>query len=82
MRKQRHLDELWSQVVGLRAANRQLLDKLNCVMREHDEVLRENAMLKEEQSDLQKKIENLQGPEELNKTNIAAEPKGRQPLLH
>ncbi|XP_019098741.1 PREDICTED: basic leucine zipper 43-like, partial [Camelina sativa] len=29
MRKQRHLDELWSQVMWLRIENHQLLDKLN-----------------------------------------------------
>ena len=77
MRKQRHLGELCSQVVGLRTANRQLLDELNRVMRDRNEVLHENATLKEVKSDLQKKLENLRASEELGRTNIAAEPKDK-----
>lgn len=36
MRKQKHLDELWSQVVWLRSENHQLLDKLNDFSERHD----------------------------------------------
>ncbi|KAK6128773.1 hypothetical protein DH2020_037479 [Rehmannia glutinosa] len=48
MRKQKHLDELWSQVVWLRNENHQLIDKLNHVSESHDRALQENAQLKEE----------------------------------
>ncbi|KAJ6814279.1 basic leucine zipper 8-like [Iris pallida] len=61
MRKQRQLDELWSQVLRLRTANRQLLDDLNRVMRDRDGVLHENAELKEEAADLQRRLEKLGG---------------------
>ncbi|KAL5974425.1 hypothetical protein ACLOJK_031090 [Asimina triloba] len=60
MRKQRHLDELWSQVVRLRAENRQLLDKLNHVSECHDRVLHENERLREEASGLRRTLQDLQ----------------------
>lgn len=60
MRKQRHLDELWSQVVWLRNENHQLLDKLNHVTESHDRVLQENAQLKEETSELRQMISEMQ----------------------
>ncbi|CAN8293738.1 unnamed protein product [Cochlearia groenlandica] len=52
MRKQRHLDELWSQVIRLRTDNHCLIDKLNRVSQSHELVLKENAKLKEETFDL------------------------------
>ena len=48
MRKQRHLDELLSQVAWLRSENHQLLDKLNQVSDNNDLVIQENSSLKEE----------------------------------
>lgn len=60
MRKQKHLDELWSQVVWLRTENHQLIDKLNDVTERHDQALEENAQLKEETSELRKMITDMQ----------------------
>ncbi|XVF81850.1 hypothetical protein PTKIN_Ptkin15bG0188700 [Pterospermum kingtungense] len=60
MRKQRHLDELWSQVVWLRNENHQLVDKLNHVSESHDKVLQENAQLKEETSELRQMLSVMQ----------------------
>ena len=60
MRKQKHLDELWSQVVWLRNENRQLLDKLSHVSECHDRVTQENAQLKEETSELRQMLTDMQ----------------------
>ncbi|KAJ1404928.1 Basic-leucine zipper domain [Sesbania bispinosa] len=60
MRKQKHLDELWSQVLRLRTENHNLIDKLNHVSESHDKVLQENARLKEEASDLRQMLADLQ----------------------
>ncbi|KAL3813517.1 hypothetical protein ACJIZ3_014785 [Penstemon smallii] len=60
MRKQKHLDELWSQVVWLRNENHQLIDKLNHVSESHDRVLQENAQLKEETSELRQMLTDMQ----------------------
>ncbi|ESQ32535.1 hypothetical protein EUTSA_v10005423mg [Eutrema salsugineum] len=60
MRKQRHLDELWSQVMWLRIENHQLLDKLNNLSESHEKVLQENAQLKEETSELKQVISDMQ----------------------
>lgn len=60
MRKQKHLDELWSQVVRLRSENHNLMDRLNHVTESHDRILQENARLKEESSDLHQMLTNLQ----------------------
>ncbi|KDP31428.1 hypothetical protein JCGZ_11804 [Jatropha curcas] len=60
MRKQKHLDELWSQVVRLRTENHNLMDKLNHVSECHDRVLQENARLKEEASDLRQMLTEMQ----------------------
>lgn len=60
MRKQRHLDELWSQVMWLRIENHQLLDKLNNLSESHDKILQENAQLKEETSELKQVISDMQ----------------------
>ncbi|XP_028761865.1 basic leucine zipper 43-like [Neltuma alba] len=59
MRKQKHLDELWSQVVRLRNENYNLIDKLNHVSESHDRVVQENARLKEEASDLRQLLADL-----------------------
>lgn len=60
MRKQRQLDELWSQVVHLRTENHSLIDKLNHMSECHDKVLEENTRLKEETSDLRQMLTDLQ----------------------
>ncbi|XAR51598.1 hypothetical protein NMG60_11006269 [Bertholletia excelsa] len=60
MRKQKHLDELWSQVIWLRNENHQLVNKLNHVSESHDRVLQENAHLKEEASELRRMITDMQ----------------------
>lgn len=60
MRKQKHLDELWSQVVRLRTENHNLIDKLNHVSDCHDKAVQENARLKEEVSDLRRMLTDLQ----------------------
>ncbi|KAE8685460.1 hypothetical protein F3Y22_tig00111098pilonHSYRG00195 [Hibiscus syriacus] len=59
MRKQRHLDELWAQVVWLRNENHQLLDKLNHVSESHEKALQENTQLKEEASELRQMISDM-----------------------
>ncbi|CAH8387669.1 unnamed protein product [Eruca vesicaria subsp. sativa] len=56
MRKQRHLDELWSQVIRLRNENNCLIDKLNSVSETQDRVLKENSKLKEEASELRRLV--------------------------
>ncbi|KAL6499187.1 hypothetical protein OROHE_026215 [Orobanche hederae] len=60
MRKQKHLDELWSQVVWLRNENHQLIDKLNNVSESHDRAVQENAQLKEEVSGLRQMMSDMQ----------------------
>ncbi|XLT57387.1 hypothetical protein HN873_049991 [Arachis hypogaea] len=60
MRKQKHLDELWSQVVWLRNENHQLLDKLNNVSESHDKVVQENVQLREEASELRQMLCDMQ----------------------
>lgn len=60
MRKQRHLDELWSQVVWLRNENHQLIDKLNHASEDQDRVVQENIQLKKETSELRQMITNMQ----------------------
>ncbi|XP_057765633.1 basic leucine zipper 43 [Salvia miltiorrhiza] len=60
MRKQRHLDELWSQVLRLRTENHSLIEKLNHVSESHDRVVQENAKLKEEASDLRQMLTDIQ----------------------
>ncbi|KAG2301618.1 hypothetical protein Bca52824_030269 [Brassica carinata] len=56
MRKQRHLDELWSHVIRLRNENNCLIDKLNRVSETQDSVLKENSKLKEEASELRQLV--------------------------
>lgn len=59
LRKKKHMDELWSQVLRLRNENHELVDKLNHVFESHDKVLQENARLKKEASDLHQLIAGL-----------------------
>ncbi|CAF2143979.1 hypothetical protein BRARA_B03404 [Brassica rapa] len=59
MRKQRHLDELWSQVMWFRVENYQLLDKLNNLSESHEKVLQENVQLKGETSELKQVISDM-----------------------
>ncbi|XP_010420260.1 PREDICTED: basic leucine zipper 43-like [Camelina sativa] len=59
MRKQRHLDELLSQVAWLRSKNHQLLEKLNQVSDSNDHVIQENLNLKEENSELRQGITSM-----------------------
>ncbi|XP_071730994.1 basic leucine zipper 43-like [Rutidosis leptorrhynchoides] len=60
MRKQKHLDELRSQVTWLRNENHQLIDKLNNFLETHDCAVRENAQLKEEVSGLRQMVADMQ----------------------
>ncbi|XP_061344287.1 basic leucine zipper 43-like [Gastrolobium bilobum] len=60
MRKQKHLDEMWSQVVWLRNENHQLIDKLNNLSESHDKVLQENVQLREEALELRQMICDMQ----------------------
>ncbi|CDY16099.1 BnaC08g40240D [Brassica napus] len=64
MRKQRHLDELWSQVIRLRTDNHCLIDKLNNVSESHELALKENAKLKEETSDLRQLLSEIKSNNE------------------
>ncbi|XP_074586841.1 basic leucine zipper 4-like [Curcuma longa] len=59
IRKQKHLSELYSQVIRLRSANHQLLNELNHVMRECDQIIQENSHLKNEETTLQMKLKSL-----------------------
>ncbi|CAN1853001.1 Basic leucine zipper 43 [Linum perenne] len=74
MRKQKHLDELWSQVVRLRNENHSLLDKLNHVSESHDRVLEENARLKEEATGLRQQLLADSPAVGLESTRILASP--------
>lgn len=60
MRKQRHLDELWNQVLRLRNDNHGLVERLNEMAESHERVVRENAKLKEEAADLHRKLVDAQ----------------------
>lgn len=59
MRKQRHLDELWSQVMRLRNEKHSLINKLNHMSENYDRAQQENARLKEETSDLRQMLTDL-----------------------
>ncbi|KAI4375257.1 hypothetical protein MLD38_013149 [Melastoma candidum] len=59
MRKQRHLDELWSQVVWLRDENRRLLDGLNHASETNGRFAEENARLTEEASELRQMVTDM-----------------------
>ncbi|KAL3629502.1 Basic leucine zipper 43 [Castilleja foliolosa] len=59
MRKQRHLDVLWSQVVWLRDENHRLMEKMNQVSESHDRVVQEHAQLKEVNLELRRVISDM-----------------------
>lgn len=59
MRKQRHLDELWSQVLRLRGENQSLVKRLNEAMESHETAVRENARLREEVFDLRQLLRDV-----------------------
>ncbi|KAF8039170.1 hypothetical protein BT93_B1657 [Corymbia citriodora subsp. variegata] len=59
MRKQRHLDELWSQVLRLRGENQSLVERLNEATERHERAVRENASLREEVSDLRQLLRDV-----------------------
>ncbi|XP_051145916.1 bZIP transcription factor 53-like [Andrographis paniculata] len=60
MRKQRHLDELWSMVLRLRTENHNLLNKVNDLSASHDRVVQENSKLRAEALDLHQMLRDLQ----------------------
>ncbi|XP_022994074.1 basic leucine zipper 43-like [Cucurbita maxima] len=60
MRKQKHLDELWSLVVRLRTENHSLMKKLNQLTEFQQQLLQENVKLKEEASDFRRMIADIQ----------------------
>ncbi|KAL3636525.1 hypothetical protein CASFOL_018824 [Castilleja foliolosa] len=60
MRKQKQLDELWSQVVWLRNENRMMMDKLNHVSESHHRAVQENTKLKEDVLELRRMLSDMQ----------------------
>ncbi|RLN09938.1 basic leucine zipper 43-like [Panicum miliaceum] len=60
VRKQRRLDDLSSQVAELLDTNQRLLIELNHVIGRHSRVVRENAKLREEAADLQKRLNEME----------------------
>ncbi|KAL3501569.1 hypothetical protein ACH5RR_036018 [Cinchona calisaya] len=59
MRKQRHLDELRSQVFRMMTENHNLVDKYNYVAESLERVVQENVRLKEEALDLRQMLSDL-----------------------
>lgn len=59
MRKQNHLRELRTQVISLRSTNFQLLNELNRLMGDYDQLVHENDHLAIEETELQKRLENV-----------------------
>ncbi|KAL6994091.1 hypothetical protein U1Q18_012195, partial [Sarracenia purpurea var. burkii] len=69
MRKQKHLSELWLQVIRLRDENHQLADELSRVSESHEKDLQENARLKEAVSELRHMVADMRlinSPDRLN----------------
>ncbi|XP_038874661.1 basic leucine zipper 43-like [Benincasa hispida] len=60
MRKQKHLDELWSLVIRLRTENHSLMEKLNQLTDSEQQLLQENVKLKEEVLDFRQMITDIQ----------------------
>ncbi|CAL5038048.1 unnamed protein product [Urochloa decumbens] len=61
VRKQRQISQLREQAAHLRGDNRDLLDRLNRVIRDCDSVMRENARLGGERDSLQRRLQELAG---------------------
>ncbi|KAI3423452.1 uncharacterized protein J3R85_010946 [Psidium guajava] len=59
MRKQRHLDELWSQVLRLRGENQSLVERLSEATERHETAVREIVRLREEVSDLRQLLRDV-----------------------
>ena len=60
MRKQRRLDDLSSQVAELLDTNQRLLIELNHMIARHARIVRENAKLREEAADFQKRLNEME----------------------
>ena len=60
VRKQRRLDDLSSQVAELLDTNQRLLIELNHMIARHARIVRENAKLREEAADLQKRLNEME----------------------
>ncbi|GJN00049.1 hypothetical protein PR202_ga17201 [Eleusine coracana subsp. coracana] len=61
VRKQRQLGQLRALVSHLCGENRDLLDRLNRVIRDWDRVMRENARLRDERAELRRRLNELAG---------------------
>ncbi|CAN6447931.1 unnamed protein product [Victoria cruziana] len=89
MRKQRLLDELWSQVVHLRSENRELIEKLNSLSDQHEQIMRENHSLRKEARLLQENLRGLQTDpdaavqdgEKVPCNKFQEEPTNQQPVI-
>ncbi|KAK4753539.1 hypothetical protein SAY87_001643 [Trapa incisa] len=74
MRKQRHLDELWSHVVRLWSEKHRLVDRLNQFTECQDQVLQENARLKEEVTSLRQMIRDARNIDNAVGATLAGDP--------
>ncbi|CAN6243384.1 unnamed protein product [Urochloa humidicola] len=60
VRKQRRLNDLSSQVAELLDTNQKLLIELHHIIAKHARIVRENAKLREEAADLQKRLDEME----------------------
>ncbi|KAJ0667590.1 putative transcription factor bZIP family [Helianthus annuus] len=60
IRKQKQLDELFSQLDHLRTDNQSLMEQLNHLVESHERAVEENARLKEETTDIRQKLDEIQ----------------------
>ncbi|KAF8769559.1 hypothetical protein HU200_006174 [Digitaria exilis] len=60
VRKQRRLSDLSSQVAELQDTNQRLLIELHHVIAKHARIVRENAKLREEAADLQRRLDKME----------------------
>ncbi|CAN6246867.1 unnamed protein product [Urochloa humidicola] len=60
VRKQRRLNDLSSQVAELLDTNQKLLIELHHMIAKHARIVRENAKLREEAADLQKRLDEIE----------------------
>nr|XP_043620202.1 basic leucine zipper 43-like [Erigeron canadensis] len=72
VRKQRQLDELFSQVMSLKNENHGLMVKLNKLLVSHEQIIQENVKLKKETLELKKLLSEAQ----LNNTYTTLEDLG------